>query len=54
MKDLTIEQMSEIEGGFPWASFASGALCAYGILTAATGIGLLAAGIGCGAAFLVD
>ncbi len=54
MKQLNSNEMSRIEGGFPWASFAAGALCAVGLLTAETGVGLLIAAAGCGSAVLED
>lgn len=32
--------MAQVEAGFPWASLAAGALCAAGLLTAETGVGI--------------
>lgn len=54
MKVLDQNEMAKVEAGFAWASFASGALCAAGIITAETGVGLALAAAGCGAAFLSD
>jgi bacteriocin-like protein len=54
MKVLNENELATVQGGFPWASLAAGALCAAGILTAETGAGLLLAAAGCGASFLDD
>lgn len=54
MKVLNENELATVQGGFPWASLAGGALCAVGILTAETGVGLLIAAAGCGASFLDD
>jgi hypothetical protein len=54
MKILNQSELAQIEAGFPWASLAAGALCAAGIITAETGVGLALAAAGCGSALLSD
>jgi bacteriocin-like protein len=54
MKVLNENELATVQGGFPWASLVNGALCAAGILTAESGVGLALAAVGCGAAFLDD
>lgn len=54
MKVLNENELATVQGGFPWASLVAGGLCALGIVTAETGVGLLIAAAGCGSAFLDD
>ncbi len=54
MKVRDVKQMEEIQGGFAWGSFVAGALCAAGLLTAESGVGLLLAAASCGAAAIPD
>jgi hypothetical protein len=54
MKNLSVDQMEVIEGGFPWGSFAAGVACGVGLLTAETGIGVAIAYASCGTAFISD
>lgn len=54
MKKITHEKMEKMTGGFPWSSLAAGALCAYGLITAPTGIGAYIAMVSCGAVVLTD
>ncbi|WP_314286397.1 hypothetical protein [Capnocytophaga sputigena] len=52
MKSLDLNQMSNIQGGSDLKDFASGFLCAAGLLTINTGIGLVLAIASCGVNFL--
>lgn len=54
MEKLSLEEMMEIQGGFPWASFAAGVFCGVGLLTAETGVGVAIAAASCGSALLSD
>jgi hypothetical protein len=54
MKKINQEQMELTTGGFPWASLAAGALCAYGLITAPTGVGAWIAAVSCGSVVLTD
>ena len=52
MKTLTINQMSSVCGGKgDPTDFVDGFLCAYGLCTWETGVGLLVAAWGCGRTF---
>ena len=49
MKTISIDQMSLVSGGKgDVRDFVDGVLCAYGLYTAASGVGLLIAAWGCG------
>jgi hypothetical protein len=54
MKQISEVNMATTQGGFPWGSFSAGALCAIGLATAETGVGLVLAAVGCGASFIND
>lgn len=50
MKELTLQQMSAVEGGNDVTDFLDGVACGYGLATIATGFGALLAVYGCGRA----
>ena len=53
MKTLDLNSLEQINGGTSgWNAFLSGVACGYGLATAATGVGVAIAIVGCSTFFL--